>query len=175
MRKNEIVLLVFVLISLNNNIIAGNRNCNNESVNDSIYSYEAPFLTDTILNVDNNFYRVVVDYKTIKTSYVSQEASYGDGIDSFRYYNNMADLIIFKKDKLIFKKQIFKEDFKYLLPRDFTEKALLASFSFIKVENNNFVFKVFVGEPDTDNEQGFKYLVSTTGKIKIKYADWFNN
>jgi len=108
-----------------------------------------------------------IDFKIIKTSYVSQEAGYADGIDSFRYYNNMAELIIFKKEKLIIKKQIFKEDFKSLLPREFMEKALMSGFSFLRTENNNFVFKVFVGVPDTDNEQGFKYLVSTSGKISV--------
>lgn len=169
------VVLMFLLISINGKAFAGEKFCNNESIIDSIYSYEAPLITDTTLNVDNNLYRIVVDFKIIKTSYVSQEAGYADGIDSFRYYNNMAELIIFKKEKLIIKKQIFKEDFKSLLPREFMEKALMSGFSFLRTENNNFVFKVFVGVPDTDNEQGFKYLVSTSGKIKIKYADWENN
>ena len=58
---------------------------------------------------------------------------------------------------------------------DFIEITLIDSFSFLRVENNNFVFKVLVGEPDTDNYLGVKYMVSMTGKTKIKHADWRNN
>lgn len=130
--------------------------------NGDIYRYET-ILFDTSISVKSQVYKISTIISPINDIIITNTGRWSD---------NKVNITISRNNCLIIDKEIKKCDFKSYINENVYNIFALKSFNFYEISDSIFTFKVWIGEPDTDNENLFELKILENGSIEINEIDF---
>ncbi|MDP2365802.1 MAG: DUF4738 domain-containing protein [Ignavibacteria bacterium] len=129
--------------------------------NGDIYRYET-IIFDTSITVKNQVYKIRTIISPSNDIIITNIGRWSD---------NKVNMTISRNNCLIIDKEIKKCDFKSYINKNVYNIFALKSFNFYEISDSIIIFRVWIGEPDTDNENVFELKVLDTGSLEINEID----
>lgn len=122
---------------------------------------------DTIFNIEKSKFLIRLESYSLNSEV--QEVVFRKGEKRIHhFYDYGVDIKLFKNDSMILSKSFRKEDFKLLAIKELIDKGTLDC-NFIKMENNEFVFKFEISRfLNSCRTVHVKYIYDTKGNERIE-------